>query len=235
MKAAVIDPSEAGPVLDAVKKSGATLESIWNTHHHPDHVGGNKKLVEHFPNLGVYGSEKDKGKIPCQTHFLKDSDVIEVGGMSARVISNPGHTHGAISYYAGNQVLFTGDTLFGAGCGRLFEGSPKDMQESFDKLFSLPKNTQVYCGHEYTGANLKFASAVEPNNLDIAQRQKSTLGSTHKVNCSVPFLLGDEKKTNPFARTDQPDVIKAVSNHFNSTFNSPDEVFGALRKWKDGF
>ena len=231
----MIDPSEAAPVLEALTNNAIELVAIWNTHHHFDHVGGNKELVKHFPNLAVYGSASDKGRIPCQTHFLNDDETVELGGMTARVILNPGHTHGAISYYVGDQVLFTGDTLFGAGCGRLFEGSAKDMQESFDKLFSLPENTQVYCGHEYTEANLRFALNVEPQNEDIIKRQKSVAGSTHKVNTSVPFLLGEEKRTNPFARTDKPDVVRSVSEHFNATFESKHHVFGALRKWKDTF
>ena len=233
--AAVIDPSESLPIVERLKTSPYKLVAIWNTHHHFDHVGGNKELARLFPEIHVYGNQTDKGRIPCQTHFIGDGAKITLGNLEATVITNPGHTKGALSFYVHDSILFTGDTLFGAGCGRLFEGSPEDMQYSFDKLFDLPKETLVYCGHEYTESNLRFAHAVEPNNRDILDRLKNVFGSTHKNNLSIPFSLSLEKKTNPFARTDNQSVIAAVNKHTGVAHKNKAEVFGALRRWKDNF
>jgi hydroxyacylglutathione hydrolase len=192
-KTAIVDPSEAAPVLEAVKRAGVKPESIWNTHHHWDHVGGNEELVAALSIGEVCGHASDKGRIAKQTRFLEEGDRFTLGELAVRILHIPGHTTGAIAYVV-DDAVFTGDTLFVAGCGRLFEGTPEMMFASLAKLASLPDETRVYCGHEYTKANLAFAAHVEPDNADV----RAAAANVHVP--SVPSTIAAEKRINPFVR-----------------------------------
>ena len=192
-KRAIVDPSEAAPVLAATTK----LDAIWNTHHHWDHVGGNEELALKLGVHEVCGHASDRGRIAAQSRFLEEGDRFELGALAVRILHIPGHTTGAIAYVVegdGAPAVFTGDTLFVAGCGRLFEGTPEMMFASLAKLAALPDETRVYCGHEYTAANLRFAAHVEPANADVAAAAKNV-----KVP-SVPSTIAIEKRINPFVR-----------------------------------
>jgi hydroxyacylglutathione hydrolase len=196
-KTAIVDPSEAAPVLEAVKRLGVKANdicAIWNTHHHWDHVGGNEELCAALGISDVYGHASDKGRIAKQTHFVEENDNFALGELDVSILHIPGHTTGAVAYVLGEEAVFTGDTLFIAGCGRLFEGTPAMMFDSFKKLAGLGDATNVYCGHEYTKANLVFAAHVEPDNADV----KSLTASLAIP--SVPSTIGLEKRINPFMR-----------------------------------
>ncbi len=214
-KCSIVDPSEAAPVIEAVKRAGVVPEAIWNTHHHWDHVGGNEELVAHFEIEPVFGHASDKGRIPKQSRFLEEGARFELGKINVSILHIPGHTTGAIAYVLEGEgdspAVFTGDTLFIAGCGRLFEGTPEMMFASFAKLAKLGDRTRVYCGHEYTASNLKFAAHAEPNNEDVKRAMNE------KKIPSVPGRIADEKRINVFMRA------KDAS------------AFGALRAAKDAF
>lgn len=225
-QAAVIDPSEAAPVEAALEREGATLAAIWLTHHHWDHVGGVKDLVAKRPGLPVVAGERDAEKIEGVTHRLPDGGETALGGLRARVILNPGHTLGAITFVV-EDAAFTGDTLFGGGCGRLFEGDAAMMHASLSRLAALPPETRVYFGHEYTASNLRFAAAVEPDNADVARRA-AELPAT-----STPSTIADERATNPFLRAAEPAVIAAAQSR--GAAEDPVSVFAAIRSWKDSF
>ena len=231
--AAVVDPSLAEPVLAAIESEGVGVGAIWNTHHHFDHVTGNETIAAKFSGCPIIGHESDRGRIPGQTEFVKDGDLVRVGSeVRAEVIFNPGHTSGAVSYYLQEPgAVFTGDTLFAAGCGRLFEGSAGQMYESLLRLTSLPAETKVYCGHEYTESNLEFAMAVEPENALIAERLELVRALRRAGKSSMGFTIAGERQTNVFVRTDEPSVRQAVK----LPGASPAEVFAALRSWKDRF
>jgi hydroxyacylglutathione hydrolase len=239
--AAVVDPSEAQPVVDAVQREGVTLAAIWNTHHHLDHTGGNKHLLSAYPELEVIAHASDKGRIPGQTTFVEDGEEITLGKeVRARIIHNPGHTSGAISFHvaeadAGSGAVFTGDTMFLAGCGRLFEGTPAQMHASLERLGALPDQTRVYCGHEYTASNLRFAAAVEPGNEAVQARAREVARVLEAAAPSVPGTMAQERATNPFLRVHLPEVASAVRAAEPVENDAPVEVFAALRRWKDRF
>jgi hydroxyacylglutathione hydrolase len=218
-QAAVVDPSEAAPVIAAARQEGVELAAIWNTHHHWDHTGGNQELASAVRGLEVVAHESDRGRVPAQTRFVGEGDAVSVGQVSARIIHNPGHTSGAISYHVadGDGAVFTGDTMFGAGCGRLFEGTPADMHTSLGKLAALPADTRVYCGHEYTEKNLAFAAEAERDNRAIAERRARVAELRRRGQPSVPFTMAEEQATNPFVRAGTA------------------ERLGELRAWKDRF
>jgi hydroxyacylglutathione hydrolase len=196
-RAAVVDPSEAAPVARAVADAGLELDAIWNTHHHWDHTGGNEALgIE-----DVYAHASDRGRIAKQSHFLEEGDRFTLGKLAVRILHIPGHTTGAIAYVVEGDgdapAVFTGDTLFVAGCGRLFEGTPAMMFESLGKLAALDERVRVYCGHEYTRSNLAFAAHTEPNNDDVKRWIERV--ATHE-GPTVPSRIADEKRINPFVR-----------------------------------
>jgi len=192
---AIVDPSEAAPVLEALKKLGDPRPvAIWNTHHHWDHVGGNEELCKALGITNVYGHKSDKGRIAKQSKFVEENDNFALGELDVSILHIPGHTTGAVAYVLGEEAVFTGDTLFIAGCGRLFEGTPAMMFDSFKKLAGLPEGTRVYCGHEYTKANLVFAAHVEPDNADVKDYASKIAVP------SVPSTIGLEKRINPFMR-----------------------------------
>lgn len=215
--AAVVDASEAGPVLAALERLGLKLGAILSTHHHADHVGGNSELVQRFPGVRVYGSAHDKGRIPEQTEFVGDEDTIDVLGSRFRCLVVPGHTLGAVAYYGENSV-FTGDTLFTAGCGRLFEGTAQMMFESLnERLAELPQETRVYCGHEYTASNLRFAAHIEPDNLAIKARAEKVAELRSRGEPTIPSTIAEERATNPFLRCGSAErlaVIRAAKDAF---------------------
>ncbi|HTL34820.1 MAG TPA: hydroxyacylglutathione hydrolase [Kofleriaceae bacterium] len=191
--AVIVDPSEHTPVRSAIAREGVTLKGIWLTHHHWDHVGGVEKLVEEDPSLEVYAHETDAEKIKGVTHRVKDGDTIHCGPLTAKIVHNPGHTLGAISYWI-DDAVFTGDTLFGAGCGRVFEGTMEMMHASLQKLGALPPATRVYFGHEYTASNLRYGIHAEPDNAAMKQRAESLTPP------STPSTIQLERDTNPFLR-----------------------------------
>jgi hydroxyacylglutathione hydrolase len=233
--AAVVDPSESRPVVDAAQREHVRLVAIWNTHHHWDHTGGNTKLLESLPGLEVVAHASDRGRVPGQTTFADHDDQVTLGEeVRATIIHNPGHTSGAISFHLdAHGAVFTGDTLFCAGCGRLFEGTPDQMHASLSRLAALPAHTRVYCGHEYTAANLRFAAAVEPDNQAIKERAEKVRAQRDRGEPTVPGTMAEELATNPFLRVSEPRVIEAARARQES--DSPVEVFAALRGWKDSF
>jgi hydroxyacylglutathione hydrolase len=232
--ALVVDPSEAEPVLRALEERSLRLAGVLNTHHHWDHVGGNEALVARFAGIRVFGHGSDRGRIPAQTEFLEHEAEFEMIGIRFRVLHIPGHTLGAIAYVAEGAV-FTGDTLFAAGCGRLFEGTPSMMYESLNvKLAALPDDTQVFFGHEYTQSNLKFAAHVEPSNVAI--ERKATLVAKKRADGepTTPSTLADERSTNPFMRCTSEEIAENMSARLGDD-KSPSAVLGAVRAAKDAF
>lgn len=232
--AVVVDPGDAAPVLRALTERGLTLSDILITHHHADHTGGIAELRQHYPAINVYAPEAEN--IDGTTVALAGNETIFIASLQLelQVLSLPGHTRGHIGYYGANR-LFCGDTLFAAGCGRLFEGTAAQMFASLSHLARLPADTQVFCTHEYTAANLQFAAAVEPGNPAVTARiaRVSALRSANRP--SLPSTIGEELASNPFLRCDSPEVIKSVYNHTGTRPATPVEVFTALRLWKDTF
>ncbi len=234
-EAVVVDPSEAQPVIAALEATGLSLVGIWLTHHHHDHVGGIEQLVQTYPRLSVVAGEYDAqhGRIPCQTRSIAEDEPLWLGSRRARVLTVPGHTLGAIAYLI-EGALFSGDTLFSAGCGRLFEGTPQQMQHSLSKLRTLDGATLLYPGHEYAAKNLAFASELEPENAAIAARRAevTALRAEHKP--SVPTSLADEWEINPFLRWDEPTVI-ARARALGAPSDDAVDVFAAVRTARNGF
>lgn len=234
-QAAVVDPSEAGPVLAALEQVQLPLVAILNTHHHWDHTGGNHDLCQVFPGLKVYGHASDRGRIEGQNQFLQDQETLIIGQLSGTAIHNPGHTSGAVSYHFEN-ALFTGDTLFAAGCGRLFEGSPAQMYASLNQqLGRFPEQTVIYFGHEYTLKNLQFAQAVEPENPEVERRIQAVKAALVQGKTTTPSTLGEERQTNPFLRCEIASVVAAAQAKAGAVSSDAVEVFRALRAWKDHF
>ncbi len=231
--AVVVDPGEAKPVLDLLEKNNLNLIGILITHHHWDHTGGVSELVEKTA-APVYGGVHEP--ITGLTHPLQEGDQVSFKelDLTLKILDIPGHTLGHIAYY-NSEFVFTGDTLFTAGCGRLFEGTAEQMYSSLAKIKSLPSSTEVYCGHEYTLANLKFAKVIEPENKAIKNRLDEVQHLREQGLATVPAPLSIELETNPFLRTDQLNVIKAVEAHFKTTFKSKSQIFLAIRQWKDHF
>ncbi|MBD3880453.1 hydroxyacylglutathione hydrolase [Phormidium tenue FACHB-886] len=233
--AAVVDPAEADPVLAYLHDRQAQLVAIFNTHHHGDHVGGNSRLLQRFPEAIVYGGAVDRGRIPGQQVFLNEGDRVSFGSRAAEVLFVPGHTKAHIAYYfpptqpGETGELFCGDTLFAGGCGRLFEGTPTQMVKSLSKIRSLPDETRVWCAHEYTLNNLRFALTVDEQNAELQRRYQTVEAMRSHSEATIPALLGEEKRTNPFLRWDQPSLQARVKSQ------DPIQTFARLRGMKDQF
>jgi hydroxyacylglutathione hydrolase len=234
-QAAVIDAPDAPAAVSRAKKEGLTLAAIWNTHHHWDHVGGNDELFARF-KLPVSCSTYDlvNGRVPHAAHALREGDTVSLGEVSFAVLDVPGHTLGHIAFY-GHGALICGDTLFGGGCGRLFEGTPEMMWNSLAKLKALPDETLVYCMHEYTLKNLEFASTLEPDNPALRQRIEDVRHKRVKNLPTVPSTIGMEKATNPFLRWDSAAIRENLRRRGCSDLNGPVGVFAAMRRLKDEF
>ena len=232
LRCAVVDPGDAAPVLAWLKQNAEwRLSDILVTHHHHDHVGGVEQLKT-VTGATVYGPANEK--IPARDVALQDNDRISVLGWDFDVYAVPGHTLGHIAFYH-QGVLLCGDTLFAAGCGRLFEGTPEQMYNSLERLAALPADTQVYCTHEYTQSNLKFAQAVEPHNADIAERVENVAQLRARGQMTLPSNLALDKRTNPFLRTAETSVKQKADEWGNRDNRAGSEVFASLRAWKDTF
>jgi hydroxyacylglutathione hydrolase len=240
--AVVVDPGDARPIIAFLAENGLELTAILCTHHHADHVGGIRDLLEFYGLAGeipVIGPGNES--IPQRSRAVGEGEmvVIEQPALRFQVIEVPGHTAGHIAYYsAAEGWLFCGDTLFACGCGRLFEGSAAQMQASLAKLKALPATTQVFCAHEYTLNNIRFALAVEPDNAQLRQRLVRCLARRKDQLPTVPFTLAEELATNPFLRWDAPVVRAAAGRFLHQPIGweaSPALVFGAIREWKNHF
>jgi hydroxyacylglutathione hydrolase len=231
--AAVVDPGDARPVLEYLAREKLELAAILATHHHADHVGGIAQLVQKY-RVPVYGPRNEP--IATVTRPVSEGDQVSIPelGASFSVLDIPGHTRAHIAYY-GAGALFCGDTLFACGCGRLFEGTAEQMYASLEKLRALPDDTKVYCGHEYTLANISFAQAVEPGNPALAAREQRDRRLREAGKPTLPSTLGDEKATNPFLRSREPAVIESANKYLGGRIADPAKVFAAIRAWKNEF
>ncbi len=228
---AVVDPAEADPVLTALQERNWKLDFILNTHHHWDHVGGNLELKE-LTGCRIVGARLDRERIPGIELELDEGDVFDMGSSQANIISVWGHTCGHIAYwFANDQALFCGDTLFAMGCGRLFEGTPAQMWESLGKLKDLPGSTRVYCAHEYTQTNGRFALTVDPKNSALIERMNQVNAFRSKNISTVPSTMQLELSTNPFLRAD----AEAIRQHLNMQSDDDLAVFAEIRRRKDKF
>lgn len=221
----VVDPAEAAPVIKAIEELGLRPMAVWITHDHGDHTAGIAGVRQHFDDdMQVYASARDRGHIPCQTDDLKAGDKVAFADEEAQVFETPGHAEGHISYYLPKSGhLFCGDVLFGVSCGKVFGGKYDDMFNSVEQLRKLPDNVQIWCGHEYTLNNLKFAAHVDPDNAEIQQRLANDKPPT------IPLQMGAEKRHNPFMRVHEEKMKQFTGK------SAPAEVFKELRDRKDNF
>jgi hydroxyacylglutathione hydrolase len=228
-----VDPGEAAPVETELKASGANLAAILLTHHHSDHIGGVSELLKRH-KVPVFGPADER--IPLSLEPLGDGDRCELRdlGLAFDILHVPGHTLSHIAFF-GHGALFCGDTLFSAGCGRMFEGNPRQMNASLNRLRDLPPETRMYCGHEYTEANLRFALAVDPDNRDALDYRAQVAKVRASGAPSLPSRIAVERRVNPFLRCEEPAVIGAACARAGRPLAGPDEVFGTLRGWKDQF
>lgn len=228
---AVVDPAVAGPVLDEANRLGWKITHILNTHHHPDHVGGNMEIKE-ATGCTIVGPAHDPDRIPGMDVQVKDGDTYALGAAAAKVFFVPGHTRGHIAYwFKDDDALFCGDTMFSIGCGRLFEGTPQQMWTSLKRLRDLPPATRIYCAHEYTESNIRFAVTVDPENEALRKRAHEVKALRAAGKYSVPSLLGEERAANPFLRADAPELAAAIG----MAGRDPVDVFAEVRRRKDVF
>ncbi len=225
-----VDPGDAVPLLDWLAENRLSLATLLLTHHHPDHIGGLASLRERFSSLQVYGPASIAGV----THPVSEGGQISLGELTLDVIATPGHTLDHLAYL-GADFAFTGDTLFAAGCGRLFEGTPEMMYQSLSRLAGLPDTTRLYPAHEYTLANLYFAQACEPDNLAIKDRLVWAQQCMASKQPTLPVLLSTEKASNPFLRASLPSLAAAASSHTGCMVRPGLETFTILRQWKNEF
>jgi len=228
---AAIDTPEVEPILKALEERGWNLTHILNTHWHPDHAGGNEELKARF-NCLVTGPRNELEQIPTIDRPVTEGDIVELGAAKARVLDVPGHTRGHVAYhFAQDKVVFVGDTLFALGCGRLFEGTAEQMWTSLSKLLALPDDTKVYCAHEYTQSNARFAVTVEPQNKQLMERADEIDRKRAQGEWTVPTTIGLERATNPFLRPASIDLRRTL--HMENASNV--EVLAETRRRKDNF
>jgi hydroxyacylglutathione hydrolase len=233
-RAAVVDPAVAAPVIDWLDGAGCDLTVVLQTHHHSDHIGGTPELLRRWPQAEVWAAASDRERIPFQTRSLADGDRLELLGRPVEVLLVPGHTRAHLAFMlpaaadAGPE-LFCGDTLFAGGCGRLFEGTPSQLFSSLERLAALPADTRVWCAHEYTEANLRFAASVDPRNGELQQRIKAVAALRAAGEATVPSRIDLERATNPFLRCRTPALQQAMGQQ------DPMAVLAELRRRKDGF
>lgn len=228
---ALIDAPAAGPIVEAVERTGWTPTVILTTHHHGDHVEANLELKRKY-GLRIVGPEAEAAKIPGIDETVKDGDVFRFGGEEVRVIATPGHTAGHVCYhFAGSGVLFAGDTLFSLGCGRLFEARPASMLASLRKLVALPLDTVIYCGHEYTESNARFALSVDPTNSALKERAAEVAALRAEGKPTLPTVLSREMATNPFLRWHD----RVIRRNLGMEDAEDEAVFAEIRKRKDVF
>lgn len=230
---AVVDPGDAAPVLDFLQHQDLVPAAVLCTHHHADHVGGAERLRRTY-DVPVYGPANEA--IASVTHPLREGDMVTLPSLELgfRIVEIPGHTRGHIAF-VGDGLLFCGDTLFSAGCGRLFEGTAEQMHRSLSRLAALPESTAVYCGHEYTLANLRFALAVEPDNDDTLAYRREAEALRARGAPTLPSTIGRERRVNPFLRAAAPAVKAAAENQAGRRLNDEVSIFAALRRWKDSY
>lgn len=230
---ALVDPGDAQPAIDFITAHDLNLTHLLITHHHRDHTGGISTLKARY---GCHVIGPNNPNISGIDEVVGESDTIKLSALECefRVMEVPGHTLDHIAFYQDGR-LFCGDTLFAGGCGRLFEGTAKQMWRSLQKLAALPDETAIYCAHEYTAANLDFALAVEPNNPELKQRVAKVTAARQQQQATVPSHLAQERATNPFLRADQDSVKLAAETFCQQPLSTHEEVFGCIRQWKDNF
>lgn len=230
---AVVDPGEAEPVLAALDRDGLKLRYILLTHHHFDHIGGAARLLEAFPQATAFGPRDER--IDCDFQACDEGGQVQLPdlGMAFEVLAVPAHTRTHIAFY-GHGMLFCGDTLFSVGCGKLFEGTPEHMQDALDKLAALPPDTKVYCGHEYTLSNCRFALAVEPENEKLKAKAATSERLRAQGLITLPGTIREELEVNPFLRT-RVDSVVAAARAIEPSAQPGAAVLGVIRRWKDGF
>lgn len=228
---AVVDPSEAAPVLAVAKARGLKIDFVLNTHHHPDHSGGNLGIKKEA-GCKVVGPAPDRERIPGIDIALDEGQTFGLGNEESEILFIPGHTKGHIAFhFRGAKAVFCGDTLFSLGCGRMFEGTPPMMWASLEKLRRLPGDTRVYCGHEYTAANARFAVSIDPDNAALRRREAEVTKLRAAGKFTIPSTMAAERAANPFLRADDPALAAAVGKRGAA----PSEVFGEIRRLKDNF
>ena len=228
---AAIDAPEAAPIEAALKTTGWTLTDILVTHHHADHTDGIRALKEKY-KCRVVAPAGEASKIPAVDETVREGDIVKVGTLTANVIETPGHTLGHIAYwFHADSIAFVGDTLFSIGCGRVIEGTPEQMWRSLTKLRDLPDATEIFCGHEYTAANIKFARTIEPENTALVEREAEAKREIERGLPTIPTTIGEEKRANPFLRADVAEVAAGIG----MAGQPPAQVFAEIRARKNNF
>jgi hydroxyacylglutathione hydrolase len=228
---AVVDPSEAAPVLAFAKARGLKIDFVLNTHHHPDHSGGNLGIKKET-GCKVVGPAPDRERIPGIDIALDEGQTFSLGNETSAVLFIPGHTKGHIAFYfSGARAVFCGDTLFSLGCGRMFEGTAPMLWASLEKLRALPGDTRIYCGHEYTASNARFALSIDPDNAALRRREAEVAKLRAEGKFTIPSTMTEERAANPFLRADDAALAAAVGKRGAP----PSEVFGEIRRLKDNF